>query len=211
MRILSTMTILVLFFASSCEKNEKGVTVTGEPDVTLAWESAVNPMLIIGDSNAKIRVVDALVEPQNRCQSIEYGIDVDFDMINDLSFYVYYCYSPGFFTATFRLDCLNENISILCNDTILTPEILSYGDTLHSDKLWVNSTMEMLRARGTSEMVGGDGIIYKYGNWFNLSNKYIGLKFDFDNHSSYGWIKLSVPNDNWIHSMTIHEIALRTP
>jgi hypothetical protein len=195
-------------------KNEKEghiINSSGEQDVIFAWEPVSNPMLIIGDSTAKIRVLDALVEPQNRCQSIEYGIDVDLDMINDLSFYVYYCYSPGFFTATFRLECLNEKINILCNDSVLTPEILNFGDTLHSDRYWVNSTMELLRAQGTSELAGGDGIIYKHGNWFNLSNKYIGLKMNFDNHSSYGWIKLTVPNDDWIHSMTIHEIALRTP
>jgi len=182
--------ILILLSLYSCEENENVL---------------LKNYLVIGNTDAKISVLDTLITPPDRCDSIIYEIDLDKDKVIDYSFYVYYCYSPSYFSSIFKFNCLHEKAKVLINDSIFSPEILEVGDTLKNDKNWLSMNMTILTASGASEIVGGDGIIYKNGNWFDVTNKYIGLIINKKENPIYGWIKISVPNENWVYSLTIHE------
>ncbi|NOR74862.1 MAG: hypothetical protein GQ525_06865 [Draconibacterium sp.] len=188
-RLILSLIILGLFYA--CEKDPI---------------EELDTFLVIGNENATIRIIDTLIFPEDRYDSIVYKIDIDLNGTNDVAFYIFYDYSPSHYRSNFRFDCLTDQIKVLTNDSILSPEILDYGDTLNIDKKWVNSSMEILRTFGNSVWVG-DGIIYKYGNWYDLSNKYIGVLIEDDENPTYGWIKLSVPDGEWVNSLTIHEIG----
>lgn len=195
-KLILALIILSLFYC--CEKDDNN-----NPTEKL------DAFLVVGDENASITVLDTLITPEDRCDSIIHKIDIDFNGVDDVAFYIYYCYSPSYFGSNFRFDCLNDKIKVLTNDTIISPEILNYGDTLSFDKNWVTQNMKILSASGSSEMIGGDGTVHKYGNWFDLSDKYIGLLIENDENPIYGWIKLSVPDDDWICSLAIHEIGYK--
>ncbi len=195
-KLILSLTILSLFYC--CEKEDKN-NRTEELDT----------YIVVGDGNASITTLDTLITPEDRCDSIVYKIDIDSNGIDDLAFYIYYCYSPSKFSSTFRFDCLTDKIKVLTNDSIISPEILNYGDTLNFNKYWVNESMEILSASGSSEMTGEAEMVQKFGNWFDLSEKYIGLLIENDENPIYGWIKLSVPDDDWICSLTIHEIGYK--
>ncbi len=163
---------------------------------------------VIGDLDANIAILDSVIYPSYRGDSLFFPIDLDLDGIQDYRFYIYNNYSPCIFLSNFRFDCLHDLAKVYTNDTIQSPEILKLGDTLTVDKHWLSAKFRILDASGICELAGGDGIIHKSGNWFNLSNKYIGLLIEKEGNPIYGWIKLSVPDYDWIDSLTIHEIAM---
>lgn len=191
-KLFLSIIILSLFYC--CEKDEE-----------IDPPAKLDSFLIVGDETASITTYDTLITPAKRCSSILYKIDLDADELNDVAFYIYYCYSPSHFTSYFNFDCLTDKVKVLTNDSIQSPEILEYGDTLNLDRKWTNGSMGILRASGRSCLVGGNGVVYKTGNWYDLSNKYVGLLIENDDHPVYGWIKLSVPDDDWIASLTVHE------
>jgi hypothetical protein len=192
-RLIFLLILMSIIF--SCENNNDN------PKEQLA------SFVVIGDDNAEITLLDTLISPPDRGDSVLFRIDLDSDGLEDFGFLVYYNYSPCLFFSNFRFDCLHNLAKAYTNDTIQTPDILSLGDTLSFERSWVSNKFDLLDASGMCELGGGDGIIHKYGNWFNISNQYIGLLIEKEENPIYGWIKLSVPNDDWIHSLTIHEIG----
>lgn len=190
--------ILALLFCGilcSCEKED---SEDNTPDETL------DTKLVIGDNNATITILDTLITPSDRCDSIVYRIDLDSNGNYDFAFYLYYCFSPGYYNSEFRFYCLHEKAKVLTNDSILSPEILDYGDTLKIDENWVSDKMIFLSASGSTN-VGNDGILQISGTRYNLSNKYIGIIIENEENPIYGWIKLSTAEINWLGSLLIHE------
>jgi len=136
-------------------------------------------------------------------------MDLDRDFIYDFNIDVFYDYSPVIFLSYFKFKCLTDKAKVLVYDTLTSPMVSSYRDTLNCSGKWVSEEMYMLSAHGESEMAGGDGIIYKEGPWFHVEDKYIGVMIEKEDFKVFGWIKLSVPNDDWIHSLTIHQLAYK--
>lgn len=182
MNKLHFLLIVIAGFLASCEKS----TIDDNPAVSL------DSLMIIGEANVNLTLFDTTIYPADRCDSLLYKMDIDSDGINDFQFYTYYCYSPCIYMSNMRIDCLSANCKILSNDSIQSPEILELGDTLQSIGNWISQRTDMLSTSGMSGLCGGDGIIYTYGNWHDLSNKYIGLLIEKEENSILGWIKLSI-------------------
>jgi hypothetical protein len=69
--------------------------------------------------------------------------------------------------------------------------------------------MRLIYSSCTNPIIGGDGITYNIGNWYNLSDKYIGLLIENGGNHTYAWLQLSVPNYNPVNSLTLHEIGFK--
>lgn len=164
--------------------------------------------LVIGDQTSKVNILDTLITTHS-CDSVLYPIDIDSNGIDDLAFYVEYCQAPSHFYSFIKIYCLHDKVKILTNDSIQSPEVLSYGDTLNMTRKWVNDNMNLLTATFTSEVTGGTGIIYREGNWNDLSNKYIGVFLENEDYPIFGWIKLSIDGDGPASSLTVHEVGYR--
>ena len=107
--------------------------------------------------------------------------------------------------ASFRMDCLHDSAKVCTPDTLLSPKVMEYGDTLQGNLPWASQKFVILSASGYSTLCGGDGIVYKYGDWYNLPDKYMGLLIEKKEYPVYGWVLLSIPDDDWIHSLTLHK------
>jgi hypothetical protein len=184
----------------SCEESRDN-TLEEQPD----------PFVVIGDLDADINSSDTLIYSLEKGDSILYQIDLDSDGSVDFELCIYYDYSSCLFFSDFRFSCLNDLAKICTNDTILSPDILSLGDTLSFNRRWISDKFDIIESSGICESGGGDGNNYKYGNWVNISNKYIGLMVENNENPVYGWIKLSIPDDELICSLTIHEIGRKKP
>ncbi|NOQ25585.1 MAG: hypothetical protein GQ564_09525 [Bacteroidales bacterium] len=197
-RLILLLIILSLFY--SCEKEEEN-----NPTEDL------DTFLVIGDNNATVRILDTVLNFYIYYYgdgSMENKIDIDFNGINDVAFEISAYSKLGYFFSDFIFKCLNDKTKVLTNDSILSPEILDYGDTLNVDNNWVRENMEILSVDYASQVVGGDGIIHHYGNWYDLSNVYIGIIIENDENPVYGWIKLSI-SGGFTSSVTIHEIGYK--
>jgi hypothetical protein len=199
MNKLGILVFLIVGFLSSCEKNSNNDNPADNLD----------SLLIIGEAQVKLTLLDTTIYPSDRCDSLLYEIDIDSDGINDFQFYVYYCYSPCIYMSNMRLDCLTKNSKILTNDTIQTPEILDISDTLQSKGNWISQRFDMLSTSGMSGLCDGDGIIHTYGNWHDLTNKYIGIKIEKEDYIILGWIKLSINKTNNDFPIELHEIGYK--
>ncbi len=199
MNKLTILTILIVGFFLSCEKNSNNDNPTDNLD----------SLLIIGEANVNLTLLDTTIYPSDRCDSLLYKFDIDSDGINDFQFYIYYCYSPCIYMSNMRIDCLTNNSKILTNDTIQTPEILDLGDTLQSSGNWNPGCFDMLSTSGMSELCDGDGIIHSYGNWHDLINKYIGIKIEKEDDIILGWIKLSINKTYNDFPINLYEIGYK--
>lgn len=190
-------TLILLLFAGiicACENSD-----SPKPD----------SFIVLGESAATIVTVDSVIVPSSRCKNASYNIDLDADGENDFSLNVYYCFSPSYYGAELSFECLNNKAKVLTNDSILSPEILLKGDTLDIDKNWISGKMEIIRVNMVTQIAGGDGIMNIHGNWYDLRNKYMGLLIENEANPIYGWIRLSVPEDYWVKTIEIHEIAFQ--
>jgi len=194
--------LIILNFFYSCTKDPKVIPVQ-------VLTEQQDTILVVGNPDASIRIINTLIKPPNRCQNFVYEIDIDTNKINDISITIYYCTSPGYSNSSIYINCLTDNIKILTSDSIIAPEILNYGDTLSLHKKWVTKNMRLIYSSCTNKIIGGDGITYNIGNWYNLSDKYIGLLIENGGNPTYAWLKLSVPNYNPVNSLTLHEIGFK--
>ncbi len=48
---------------------------------------------------------------------------------------------------------------------------------------------------------------YLYGNWINVSNRYLGVRFSISGATHYGWVRMSTVNTD---TVTIHDYAYET-
>lgn len=44
-----------------------------------------------------------------------------------------------------------------------------------------------------------------WGNWKGIQNKYVGIRFNLDGSSNYGWIRISISESN--EQIVIHDMA----
>ncbi|MFA9392059.1 MAG: hypothetical protein ACERKD_19775 [Prolixibacteraceae bacterium] len=165
--------------------------------------------VVIGDQNAKITRIEDEISQSYFKDSVLFLIDLDLDGVEDFRLYKHHYLTPCLFVSKFGIDCLHDLAKVYTNDTIETPEILILGDTLDIDKYWLSKNLLLVDAVGVCKVGGGDGIIHKYGNWVNRKNKYIGLLIEKEINPIYGWIKISISNNNMTNSLTIHQIGYK--
>lgn len=188
--------LFIIVFAFSCDKNNT--------------EAALDSYIIVGDIETTISVFnDTTLYLPDMWDGIFFQIDLDSDSIYDFGFYGSYLSSQCFYSSIIRIDCLSEQNKIICNDSIKIPQILDYGDTLSFTGKWMSQKFEISGISFLCSAGGGDGIIHKYGIWRGISEKYMGLMIEKEEYVILGWIKLSVPDTEWVSSITLHAIGYK--
>lgn len=113
----------------------------------------------------------------------QYDLDLDGDSVNDFSFYN--------FTDTNKVNFDYREL-----------HVSTFGTNQIADSAAPQDTGET--SPGVHTFSGGDYVMsgYKdappdtgggpYGDWFGVSNKFLGLQFDIGGQTHYGWAELSV-------------------
>jgi hypothetical protein len=194
--ILILLMLASVGFVSSCQKDNQDNNSIEKLDT----------LLVIGDTCSSITEFDTLILPTERDDSIVFQVDLDSNSINDFTIYFYYYESPCIYSSILGIYCLSDKNSILCNDSILSPEILEFGDTLVYSNNWVSQKFDMLIVY---KDCSGEGETHTQGNWHDLSNKYIGLMTKKDDYLIYGWINLSITRFYYYYLLELHKIGYK--
>lgn len=173
---LSIFLVLLTVVFSSCKKEQE----------------YLQDFLVVGKTTEGLSryPINEIVSPPDRCTAGDfYRLNFDEDTITDFEFFVNYCYSPCYYTASISLNAKQPNCKILSSDTILSPKILVAGDTLNQYKNWVNNSMSLGGYSTTCTAPGTGGT---YGIWIGETEKYIGLMVEKDDFVIYAWVKVTV-------------------
>jgi hypothetical protein len=189
MKQTMVLTLLLIGILSSCKKEKENLET----------------VLVIGDKSASITEFDNLIFPLDE-GSILFPIDLDSNHIIDFTIYIDYSESPCLYYLSLNINCDSVNDLILCNDSILSPEILEFGDTLSYSNNWVSQKFIMLHA---TRDCSGNGETYTNGNWHDLTNKYVGIMIEKNGYLIYGWIKLSIIKTYYYYTIEVHEIGYK--
>jgi len=74
-------------------------------------------------------------------------------------------------------------------------DMLQSGETIGSSRTFVNVHDPRLLMAGAKEVYGGSTgtcCFEGYGNWENVTKRYLGLKFQINGETHYGWVRASV-------------------
>lgn len=138
---------------------------------------------------------------------IPYYIDLNGDGSDDFYFLSYSYGGLGGGSSSSRIYPINNNNSVLINSSAFSltqngyVDTLNINDTINNDKLWRHYYCFLV----THSVIYGD-TSFTNGSWYNISNKYVGLKMIHNNNTIFGWCKVSIQNFNHI---TIHGFAYK--
>ena len=201
-----------LILLSSCnkEKKEPIAPITGITPFIIEYN---NPNILLND-----------IKPDTTIESFQvpnyFQIDLNSDGQDDFKFSVFNMYAFGGLVlalSNLRVESLNKDSYIVVDsifphvdlhgDTIIHqssvdsvyPKVFSLGDTITIHEHWENGNFNILRSGW--EIPPTDKHYYE-GYWWNLDEKYIGIKCK----GLIGWIKIGISNNN--RSIKIYEFAL---
>ena len=136
---------------------------------------------------------------------IKFELDINNDSTIDFTFFSIYISTSGASNKHLKIQA-GDNIQLLygtsaCNYNFCKPA--NYGDTLNNSCSWMgNGAYGFLTYNFYYEMGG-----CSYGNGANY--EYIGCRMFYEQDTLYGWIGLSVSNNNI--ELTIKEFAYNKP
>jgi hypothetical protein len=213
MKYIYFLFYIFLLLLSSCKKEKKEPVV---PVITIT-------PFIIEYNNPNIFVND--IKPDTTIESFQvpnyFQIDLNSDGQDDFRFSVFNMYAYGGLVlaiSNLRIESLNSDSYIfvdsifphvdLNGDTVIHqssidsiyPKVFSLGDTISIHENWKKGNFNILRSGWE---IPPSGEHYYEGYWWNLDEKYIGIKCK----GLLGWIKIGIPN-KYNRSIKIYEFAL---
>lgn len=171
------------------------------------------------ESSADIIYTDVAPDETYFTNGDEYLLDVNNDGIIDFTINIINFSSAGVFSG------FSEYYSALIQNIIVLP---AAGNAIAGS---ITAGAYVLPYALNSDIIIGDGIefqtgafqtmvsyigvigypedgdiypLYMYGNWFEVSDKFLGLRFINDDNTYYGWVRLSCPDN---HTITIKDYA----
>lgn len=185
---------MFLFF-QNCKK-DNNETPQKCPDNNLIIANVIN-------SSITTDTFDTLISPPSRGHSAEFFFDINSDGIDDFRFYAFYNYSPCIYTSELSINTLSDSAKIIVNDTINSPAILSFGDTVQYYSNWKAGELTLFDYYSQCDM-GGGGTESRFGTWYGIENQYIGLKLELNNLLFYAWVNISVVETSGIF---VHKVS----
>lgn len=170
---------------------------------------AAGMMPATGVANAQIIYTD--LDPDISISDSNYLLSLNNDTIPEFNIVHmgYFYYSTSFLNivgiqALSQNEILGDTTKVVYGSYTSTnffPKALNKNDLIDADqKVWLDSNYAQLYVKG----VYGSTVV-KYGNWQNVSDKFLGLRFKIGNDWHYGWARLTVaPNAS---SFTIKDYA----
>jgi hypothetical protein len=77
------------------------------------------------------------------------------------------------------------------------PSVFELDDVIDDGLTWVSG--------GTQTMASSGYYLNPYGNWFDQTDKYLGVRLNLSGNDHYGWVRLDVSADG--HSFTVKDYA----
>ena len=210
MKQINILYYIFLILLLSCKKENADSTASVEPITSLIIEYN-NPNIIVIDINPDTTIVSAFVENV-------YSIDFNSDGRDDIKLSVMNIYGFGgliLADSKLRIQTLNSDCHLLIDsiyphvdlngNTIINqslvdsiyPKVLSLRDTVNIHGKWRQGNINILNSGW--DIPPTDDHYYE-GYWWDLDEKYIGIKFK----NSLGWIKIGIPFNN---SIKVYEYA----
>ena len=170
----------------------------------------VTAMLFSASANAQIVYTDVNPDTTFNSPSGSYLLDVNNDGITDnwirTRNFIARCSSRG--TGTYSLVNVStynnsgiSNCGVVSNasgDQIIP---LNFSDLISSAQPFTNYSLDLRR------ILSGSTCNSASGNWPNLSEKYLGLKFTFGVNTYYGWVRMQIDVTSSSASCTIKDYA----
>lgn len=122
------------------------------------------------------------------------GYTIDFDNDGTPEFAVHGLSNSGVWWGTYlvRVEGLTSGAFIQMGSSITTyVAALNFDSVISSGKDWQNGLLTMVHA-WKSAPSGSSGWFSTYGYWNSEIDKYLGLKFQSDGATHYGWARLNV-------------------
>lgn len=165
------------------------------------------------ESSADIIYTDVAPDETYFTNGDEYLLDVNNDGITDFTLNIINFSSAGVFSG------VSDYYSALIQNIIVLP---AAGNAIAGS---ITAGAYVLPYALNSDIIIGDGIefqisafqtmvsyigvigypedgdiypLYMYGNWFEASDKFLGLRFINDDNTYYGWVRLSCPDNHTI-------------
>ncbi|MBA3649613.1 MAG: T9SS type A sorting domain-containing protein [Chitinophagales bacterium] len=157
--------------------------------------SALAAPIIAGTTNANGQIVYTNVEPDAVVQKNggNYALDLDGDSNTDFLIQIYDTISSKnhIVRQVYAIPYPGNSIAASTNGTsYVYPLAFNAGDVIDAKKDWSTfSSQYMATFVGTNP--GGD-LLATYGNWYNVKDKYLGLRVTAGNGLLYGWARLDV-------------------
>jgi len=160
--------------------------------------SAMAAGMLAASSLADAQIVYHDVDPDVNISDSTYLLNLDNDTAIDFRLVQagYFYYSTSFLNLV-GVQALKDNE--ILGDTAVTgtgsytstnflPKALKVNDLIDGNqKIWANSYSAIMYAKGAYY-----GNIVKIGDWQNVTDRYLGLKFKIGNDWHYGWARLDV-------------------
>ncbi|MDX2002132.1 MAG: T9SS type A sorting domain-containing protein [Chitinophagales bacterium] len=150
--------------------------------------------LMPNEAEAKIVYTDECPDVNIQISGFAFGFFIDNDTVEDFKLSV----QQGMYAGTYDYGLaaiFTPPGNAIAGDTyttggysIPTPFALNAGDTIKSTLTFNNST-----GATAPQYLGFDlGGLVSVGNWISATDKYIGIKFQINGQTHYGWIRLDV-------------------
>jgi len=195
------------------------------PDKLKGYSALAGAFLLTGLS-AEAAVVYTDVDPDETYNTDGdlYELDVNNDGTPDFSLYVVDFTYPGIFSTTasgatygglfrdvFMIPASGNSVAGSYGGTFAYPYALNSGDligpALSFQDVTFQSMVYYLAVLDFPEP-GSTLPFLSSGNWIGVNDKYLGLKFQIDGDTHYGWARLDCGADH--HSFTIKDYAYET-
>ena len=175
---LSAISIIGVFFISSCEKDE-----TIYQDYIIA--GSITDGLIYHDYIPDDTLYDS--QYKSDMSNVERDLDINHDGIPDFKFISNFSESPAHLRAMNRIIALNNNaiVTVIFRSDII--DTLMQGARIDANSNWGVSDCMLYYS---SFIDYQDDVIE--GLWKNVKNRYIGVRVVTDDNIFYGWIKVEM-------------------
>ncbi len=165
-------TILMYVFLISCSEN-----VFSQQSFILAGDTIGEKQNIIYKNIEDLFIMGS------------YSLDINSDGINDFNFYASYYYGNSSTTKSCSVSSLNNNSISLTSPGSGDPKIHEINDQIGTTCYWGNNNYTLIYSYSNNVPPLGSG---SSGIWWNVYDKYLGVRLVIGSQIFYGWIKLGI-------------------
>jgi hypothetical protein len=181
----------------------------------LASYSAFAAAFTVSANEAHAQLVYTDIDPDETIGiGDSYELDLNDDGNTDFQFTINTFTIPSFFyttgTAGLMFDAViprmlvypdggnsvnASTVSGVYGSTFAYPYVMDNGDVVDDDLNFKSNSTQFMGIYLSVADFPAEGSVYpfaNYGNWPNKSNKFMGLKFEVDGETHFGWVRLSV-------------------
>lgn len=123
-------------------------------------------------------------------------VDFEGDGKPEVSLKHYYTMGNRFSKNEYTIKCLRPEVLLILSDSI-NPRVFSYGEKIKKSHEFGYGNYTLIDEGRDVNHETQKMFDWRRGDWYDLDNKYIGVKFFHQNEWFLGWIKIGFQNNNF--------------